>query len=63
MFFGCNPGTKPRGALPLGNETWQILFARNDGVDTGRAANLPCAKTANPTGKMVSGPPFEIASC
>lgn len=40
-----------------------VLFARNDGVDTGRAANLPCAKTANPTGKMLSGPPIEIASC
>ena len=40
-----------------------FLFARNDGVDTGRATNLPCAKTANPTGKMVSGPPIEIASC
>ena len=61
MFFVCNPGTKPGGHFQRNGVAF--LFARNDGVDTGRAANLPCAKTANPTGKMVSGPPLQIASC
>ena len=61
MLFDCNPGTKPGGQFQRNGVAF--LFARNDGVDTGRAANLPCAKTANPTGKMVSGPPLEIASC
>ena len=63
MFFRCNPGTKPGGHFQR-NEKWHFC-------SPGTTAWIPAAQRIfhvpkppiNPTGKMVSGPPIEIASC